>query len=292
MNYTDILITPPIPTAAGTPYEISTVKGDTCYLSLIQWLPPIPSFDESPPHQDTGRPNLYIEEIHDNIASLVTEGSDVVLTIKSSEVVSVHSTVDWAITHTGNLDDKIFKDENENLKSVFNYIDSIHSSTDDTTLTILTGTATILSGTDNVVINIPTVDDTIYTGGVNTYKIGTVTLSNPFTGMDLSPNKSSSHILIEDNSILPVISGHFTLEVKLHPLTAYEKIIDPDTDEQATIVLGVDGDGYTNLKTQVWDDLPLRSIRLTPVDVVGIGGEVLTGGNVYVQAIVQIGRRH
>ncbi|AUR89050.1 hypothetical protein NVP1121O_022 [Vibrio phage 1.121.O._10N.286.46.C4] len=290
MKYQTPIIPHPYSLTDTNTLDVDLKWGDSYFISLTNYT--VPALNTVPREEEIRQPrnSFYIEEMVKGIADNVVEGNDVTLTIRSLDPVGQDETVDWAITHVGDLPNEYMITETGNTPDI-NYSQTINTPTVDGAFSALTGTATITAGTDSVTVTLNTVDDAVFTGGANTFRIGTVTLSNPSNDMLLSLNTPSSLILLEDATVVPAIEGGVLLWVKMHEMTEYEPLIDPNTSAQAGFILGNSDTGESNLRTVIIDDVPMVCLRFVPDSIAAVDASDITAGKVFVQPVIQVGRR-
>ena len=293
LKYNKTIITRPLSCTAGDSHLIDLPVGDTYFMSLKEWVAPTLPFQEAdnviPPQV---RPSVYLEHVYAQICTVVEEGTDMSFTVRLTDTVATDTTVDWTITHGGVVAHEGLRDTNSTGDDTFSYINDVHGVSVDGDFAALTGSATVLAGNDSVVVTVGTVDDAVWTGGPNTFKVFTVTLSNlSDSSMLLLDGRDSATGLIEDIAATPALSGWVDLGIQMHDLVATEPLIDPSTGSQDLFILGVDDNGASNIRSVIIDDVPMVSMTFTPNTVVAADASDLTGGTVFVQAIIQSGRR-
>jgi len=293
LQYNKTIVTKPLSCSAGDSHLIDLPVGDTYFISLKEWAAPTLPFlsaDNNIPPQI--RPSVYLEHDYKQVCTLVAEGTDMTFTVSLTEPVATDTSVDWTITNGGSVDHDGLRDTNSTSDDTFSYINDVHGVSVDGDFGILTGTATILAGTDSIDVTVGTNDDGLWTGGANTYKVFTVTLSNlSDPNMLLLAGRDSAIGLIEDVAVTPALEGTIDLSIQMHDLVATEPLINPSTSSQDMFDLSLDTGGDSNIRTVIIDDVPMVSMTFTPNTVVAADASDMTNGTVFVQAIIQSGRR-
>ncbi len=285
MKYVKKVISRPVLSTEVFEHELDW--GDTFFVSLREYPAPDITIVEPPKLHISNLNPIFIHETNSGIFDVKTEGVDLVVTIRSRDDVTVDTLVEWTITHGGILDPSLGQLEDTTITHLdgFDYND-LHRDTVVADIPTLTGVATILAGTSSVVIQIPTVDDTVFTGGKNTFKRCTITLdSTDNADTILHTERLTSVGLIEDSSVLPVLEGTVQVSCRMNVETNIEPLT--GSAGQETFTLGVDALGSPNLATLIIDDTPLESIVMTPVDILAADATDLTNGGVYYQVIIK-----
>lgn len=292
MNYNTTLFTHPIPFRLGEITELQVPVGDSYFITLKECDAPALSLTN--PRDDILRDNVvrntvYLSEQHHTVGSVVKEGSPITITIKASEAVTADTTVDWVITHGGVFPNGELKNEKPNVGD-FDY-STLHTDTADADFDVLNGTATILAGTDSVDVVINSVDDLIWTGGVNTFRVATFTISN-LSDANMLIDRTSVLLLLEDNTTTPAYEG--TVELWVRMGDAEDCHLEPlgGRTEAVKFNIGYSDDGSSLLETSIFDDTDIRSIAFkTPKDATATNGEDITTGTLYYKAQIKSGRR-
>ena len=293
MNYNTTLFTHPIAFTAGNTVELNVPVGDSYFITLKECDAPALSY--SPAREDIMRDTVirntvFLSEQHHSIASAVKEGSPITIAIKASEAVTADTTVDWAITHGGVFPNGELANTKPNVGS-FDYT-TLHTDTVDADFDALTGTATILAGTDSVDVVVNTVDDATWTGGVNTYRIATFTISN-LSDAGMLVERDAALILLEDNTTTPVYEG--TVELWVRMGDAEDCHLEPlgGRADPVKFNIGYSDDGSSLLETSIFDDTDIKSIAFkAPEDATAPNGEDITTGTLYYKAQIKSGRRN
>ena len=293
MKYNPTIITRPLSCSSSESHIIDLPVGDSYFISLKEWIPPTLPFktaNNTIPSQV--RNSLYLEHEYEGICCISVEGGNLVFKIKSTENVLEDTSVDWNISNGGVIDNDSLRDKNCTHDKGFDYLNNVHYLSEFSDFINTSGTATIPKGSKEVVVSVGTIDHGIWTGGVNSYKVFTVTLSN-ITEPDilLVDGRDSSVGLIEDSSVTPTLQGDVNISVKMHDMTNVEPLIDPSTGLASGFSLGLDLEGNSNLRTTIIDSVPMVSLTLVPSGVGSASSDDLSNGTVFVQAIIQSGRR-
>jgi hypothetical protein len=293
MNYNNTLYTHPIAFAAGSILEIEPPVGDSYLITLKECNAPALVYSPSRGAIERSkviRNTLFVSEEYHGIASVAKEGESITITVKASAPVATDTTVNWVISHGGVFSNGELSNHKPNIGS-FDYT-TLHKNTVDADFDVLGGTATILAGTDSVDVVINSVDDTVWTGGVNTFKIATFTISDPSDTMMLM-QRNSAVILLEDNTPTPVYEGDVELWVRMgdHEDCHLEPL--GGRSDPVKFSIGYDTEGNSLLETCIFDDTNIKSIAFkTSTDATAPNGEDITGGVLYYKAQIKSGRRN
>jgi len=295
MNYNKTVYTSPMVFAAGQDHEIEAPLGDTYFITLTEWqnrplnlLPARPAIERDKVIRNT----LFIRDTNSHIADIVTEGEDLNVVVALTEAYGIDISFDWTITHGG---DFINGEANwEKDESNYNY-QQLHRDTVDADYNAtLTGQATIAAGDTTVTITIPTVDDAVFTGGENSYKVSTITLSNYSVGTgDILPDESrtSSLIIMSDSSPRPIIEGVVSLWVRMGEDTEMERL--GGRSDAVSFSLGQDTNGDSLLETCIFDDTPIEKLIFRVAeDPTAPNGEDITQTTLRFNAQIKSGRRN
>ncbi len=289
MKYASKVFTQPTPSTEDLEHEFDW--GDTFFVSMRVWTPPeVAQVDPLPLHL-SNLTAISISESNQGIFDVKLEGEDLVLTLNASEPVDIDTTVDYVITHESSLDLELeqLKDQTITHEGDFDFM-SPHRVTVDADIPTLTGSVVILAGTTSATVNIPTVDDGVFTGGLRAYKMCTLTLTatdNPSTLLHTQRLRSTA--LLSDVTPTPTLTGTIPLFCRMNVETNIEPLMGGDIQELFT--LGVDTLANPNLSTVIIDDTPLESIVFRPVNVLAEDATDLTGGVVYYQSIIKPAHR-
>ncbi len=285
MNYNNKYVTQPF----TNDLELQMDSGDSYFMGLRQWTgitPQIDTFVE--PAFIQALPHIYIESALEQCVGVVPEGSNITVTVKSDRNVLVDTTVDYTIAGTTDVPQAWMLDPNctEDYDST-----SVLTSATITDIPTLTGQAVILADTDSITFDIVTVDDTIFTGGINSYRSFSVTLSNPDNPLFVVKDDTISYGLLADTTPLPVVEGQVLVSVRMDDLLGWEPLEQPSEPTQQGFTLGNDANGNSLIRSLQVDDIPLRRVRFEPQEFVASDASDITGGNLYYQMVVYTGRR-
>lgn len=290
MKYNPTVRTYPLKCAAGELHEIEVPFGDTYYIALTEWENEPLTME--PAREDIQRDKVirntvYLGEQNKSIGNLVTEGEDLVFTIKITEPLATDLTIDWVITGTTDLPDEMVTSQNATLDG-FDYT-TLHREATVADIPTMTGTATLLAGDTSVDVVIPTIDDVIWTGGENTFKCCDFTISN-LSDTDLLLDRDKVFGLVMDSSVTPTVEGVVELWVRMDKELHLERL--GGLSDAVTYTIGYDDDGMSKLETGIFDDIDIHSIAFrVSEDFTATLGEDMTAANTYIKAVIKTGRR-
>lgn len=293
MNYNPTLYTHPIPFTPTTTTELPVPVGDSYFITLMECEAPEINFTSSRGDIQQGnviRNTLYLSEMHHSVAYVGQEGTDITLTVKTSENVTQDVTIDWTITHGGVFHNSELVNSKANIGH-FDYT-ALHRDTQDTDFALLTGQVMIPQGSNEITFTVSTVDDLLWTGGINTYKLATITLSN-VSDTNLLTDRMQALIMLEDNATTPVFEGEVELWVRMGD--SDDCHLEPlgGRSDAVTFSIGYDDNGDSLLETSIFDDVDIRSIAFrTNIAPIAPNGEDATNSVFYYKAQIKSGRRY
>jgi hypothetical protein len=260
LKFTEVVISPAYSSSTLKSTLPIKGKGLNWIMSAIQWLPTTVDF---PPVKYEGTPTLRLKKTHGEINCIATEGNDITFTIELMYDQPADVTGTWNI---------ITSEDGYSLASVptealvgmdsdaENTVDSFDPKdrltvVADADIGTKTGSWTIPQGQKSVTVTVSTVDDAVFTGGANTYKVARLSVTNS-QGL---PTHGTGTILIEDASPPSICDGALSVKGKIHSLLPEEKLM--NANEAAPLELLI-GDKYGGFHL---DDIPLVELSFEPI---------------------------
>lgn len=286
MQYNKPFISTPIPYSQPFVIDVET-QGDSYFFTLVQTS--LPDFKLGSKRVPSIRPahNIFLEDLGSEVLDIKTEGEDLQIVVRCSEVVTTDFDFDLTVSYSELPDVEMLRvDSNhgnvDHLITSANTVD--FTSTD-------TYSFTFLAGSDTFTATIPTVDDTILT---NKYRAAKIEITNS-TNYLINSSLHNGYVLLKDASVMPTWwEGQIEVYVKSHELANFEPMYD-ENNSILTFNFGMDAaTGITTLRSYPVDDLPIHSFRFQPVDTVlpvDPDGADLTGVEPLYTIIMQTGRR-
>ncbi len=287
MKINEILVSPALSVADGEVIIPVKGKGTSWVIGVRQWLPNVVDF---PPIKYASTPKVYLAQTSEHIHGICTEGSPLILTINLREAHDVDVTGTWTITTEedglviGSIPVGVVSGMHSDADNIEDTYDNFNrlSLLADADLPLKTDIFTIPAGETTVEVSVDTTDDAVYTGGPNTYKVGTVTVTND---QDLNI-QGEGVVLIMDASPVSLCNGNVSVSGRVHDLLPVESVIDPSTENQLSMAVGTGSQSY------MIDDTPLTELRFTPVGIVfnvQDGGVDPNGTDYLYQLVIQAG---
>lgn len=279
MDYINAIISAPTLTTSSV--ELDIRKADTNFFSFLIWEHPEVINKEVEEIKASSSASVHIVESNRGIFSQTTEGDSLSLEIGIHPTLPTDVTVDWTISYEGSVPSDMVEDLSCTIGG-FDY-GSLHTPATVGDILTISGTAIVPAGMSSVTTTIGTLDDGVFTGGKNSFKVCTATLVSSSASVNIHHNKSIG--LIMDSSVVPAMKGGVPIQIKMHQKLPYENLDSPSTGTQEKFTV-------EDPRTICIDDSPAIKVKFSADEILPVDEMIdLSGGNTYYQIIVQQGRR-